>query len=129
MEWTLGGAFVAHQTVLYGPLAGCATPEERRPDPGCPVEVTLAALRGRWTPLILQEFLRGGGLAFSELAAALPGLSAKVLTERLAQLTDAGVLDRTRTAAWPPRVRYTLTERGRELTPILAALWEWGADA
>jgi DNA-binding HxlR family transcriptional regulator len=120
---------VAHQTVLYGPLAGCAIPEERRQDPGCPVEATLDALRGRWTPLILQEFLRGGGLGFSELAAALPALSAKVLTERLTQLTDAGVLDRTRTAAWPPRVRYTLTERGRDLAPVLKAMWAWGSAA
>ncbi|HEX5117670.1 MAG TPA: helix-turn-helix domain-containing protein [Pseudonocardiaceae bacterium] len=83
------------------------------PDPQCPVEITLAALRGRWTPLVLGEFFRHGELSFSELAAALPGLSDKVLSQRLNHLTDAGIVERRRTPSWPPRVRYSLTERGR----------------
>jgi DNA-binding HxlR family transcriptional regulator len=84
-------------------------------------------LRGRWMPLVLLEFLRNGELSFSELAAALSGLSDKVLSERLIQLTDAGVLARHRTPGWPPRVRYVLTDRGRALAPVLEAMWLWGA--
>lgn len=124
---TLGGVFVAHQTVPHGLLTACPEPDDRRPDARCPVESALTVLRRRWTPLIVREFLLAGGLGYSELAAALPRLSAKVLADRLAELTQAGVLVRTRTPGWPPRVTYALTPRGEELAPVLAALWEWGA--
>jgi DNA-binding HxlR family transcriptional regulator len=121
---------VAHQTVGHaqgGWHDACTDPATAEPKPNCPIEITLAALRGRWTPLVLAEFIRTGELSFSELSAALPRLSDKVLSERLAQLTGAGVIDRHRTPSWPPRVRYTLTERGRELGPVLQTLWHWGA--
>jgi DNA-binding HxlR family transcriptional regulator len=128
MGSTLGGAFVAHQTVGHGSLLEVCAGPDVRPGPDCPVEVTLAALRGRWMPLVLMEFLRNEDLGFSELAAALPSLSDKVLSERLTQLTDAGVITRHRTPAWPPRVNYTLTDRGRALGPVLRAMWLWGAE-
>ncbi|MFD9071268.1 winged helix-turn-helix transcriptional regulator [Streptomyces lasiicapitis] len=99
------------------------------PTPTCPVEVTLAALRGRWTTLVVRELLAGDVYAYSELSTALPELSDKVLSERLAQLVDVGVARRTRTPGWPPTVRYELTPHGRELGPVLQALWDWGAAA
>lgn len=116
---------MTHQTVSYfDQLLECdAAPE---PDPECPVEFTLAALRGRWTPQVLNEFLRRRQLGFSDLATALPGISAKVLTERLDQLVEADVLSRQRVASWPPRVTYTLTARGEELGPVVRTLWDWG---
>ena len=123
---------MAHQTVGYdeevllGELADVCQGPVREPVPSCPVEITLAVLRGRWTPLLIRELLRGDR-SFSELAQALPTLSDKTLSERLAQLTDAGVLHRRRTAGWPPRVRYALTERGYALVPVLRALWTWGS--
>nr|WP_218902714.1 helix-turn-helix domain-containing protein [Streptomonospora nanhaiensis] len=103
------------------PLAAVA-----RPVPDCPVETALAALSGRWTTLVVRELLRGRE-SYTELAGALPELSAKVLSDRLAQLVDAGVATRVRRPGWPPRVRYVLTERGRALGPVLQALWDWGA--
>ncbi|GAB2577481.1 hypothetical protein GCM10027168_08040 [Streptomyces capparidis] len=120
---------MAHQTVGH-PRPGL--PEDPRaevaaPDPACPVEIALAALRGRWTTLVVRELLRGGEPTFSELARALPALSDKVLTDRLAQLCDAGVVARHREPGWPPRVRYALTARGRALGPVLQALWDWGS--
>ncbi|WP_079143710.1 winged helix-turn-helix transcriptional regulator [Streptomyces luteocolor] len=101
--------------------------EVAAPSPACPVEITLAALRGRWTTLVVRELLRRDRHAYGELAAALPELSDKVLSERLAQLVGAGVVRRTRTAGWPSTVSYELTSRGRELGPVLQALWDWGA--
>ncbi|MEU6003610.1 helix-turn-helix domain-containing protein [Streptomyces sp. NPDC047197] len=97
------------------------------PAPGCPVEIALAALRGRWTTLIVRELLRVDSYAYSELASTLPELSDKVLTERLSQLVAAGVVLRTRTPGWPPTVTYELTPHGKELGPVLQALWDWGA--
>ncbi|MEU6710229.1 helix-turn-helix domain-containing protein [Nonomuraea sp. NPDC046802] len=118
---------MAHQMVGHAGLPSVCAGPDAAPSPDCPVEVALTVLRGRWMPLVLLQFLRSGELGFSELAAALPGLSDKVLSERLAQLTDAGVLARHRSPGWPPRVRYVLTDRGRTLTPVLEALWLWGA--
>ncbi|MGW4694665.1 winged helix-turn-helix transcriptional regulator [Kitasatospora cineracea] len=127
---------MTHQTVGHappdepGPLAPCPPEELVPPGPAgasCPVDVTLAVLAGRWTPLVLREFLRRGRAGYSELSAALPALSDKVLSERLAQLTGAGVLERHRTPGWPPRVGYTLTARGRALEPVVHSLWEWGS--
>jgi DNA-binding HxlR family transcriptional regulator len=120
---------VAHQTVGYeaaGLMDACSGPMVE-PHPSCPVDVTLAVLRGRWTALVIREFLHGDR-SFSELAQALPKLSDKTLADRLAQLTDAAVLDRRRTPGWPPRVRYALTDRGRALAPVLEAMWEWGSS-
>ncbi|PRX68352.1 HxlR family transcriptional regulator [Nonomuraea fuscirosea] len=120
---------MTHQTVGHPPRPG--VPDDPRakvtePTPSCPVEITLAALHGRWTTLVIREFLRGDH-TFTELRHALPALSDKVLSERLAHLTRAGVLDRRRCPGWPPRVHYTLTPHGRRLGPVLQALWDWGA--
>ncbi|WP_240152192.1 winged helix-turn-helix transcriptional regulator [Streptomyces mobaraensis] len=126
---------MTHQTVGHarpdagGPLADCpdgALVPPGADEPHCPVDVTLATLAGRWTPLVLREFLRRSQATYSELSAALPALSDKVLSDRLAQLTGAGVIARHRTPGWPPRVRYTLTERGRALEPVVRSMWEWG---
>jgi DNA-binding HxlR family transcriptional regulator len=121
---------VTHQTV--GHPAPPGLPDDPRaevtePTASCPIEITLSALRGRWTTLVIRELLRGDR-TFSELGRALPALSDKVLAERLAHLADAGVVHRHRQTGWPPRVRYSLTERGRSLGPVLQALWDWGAD-
>lgn len=114
---------MAHQTV--GDVADVCADGDPRPGPDCPVEIALGVLRRRWTPLVLVQFA-GGARAFSELAAALPTLSDKVLADRLAQLTTAGVLTRRRTPGWPPRVSYELTDRGAALLPVLRSLWDWG---
>lgn len=97
------------------------------PTPECPVEITLAALHGRWTTLVVRELLRGDR-SYSDLRAALPVLSDKVLSDRLAQLGEAGVVERDRRPGWPPRVRYALTPSGHRLGPVLQALWDWGAE-
>ncbi|WP_211212674.1 winged helix-turn-helix transcriptional regulator [Nonomuraea coxensis] len=90
------------------------------------MEITLSALHGRWTTLVIRELLQGAR-TFTELRHALPALSDKVLSDRPAHLTEAGVLDRRRQPGWPPRVHYTLTSHGRRLGPVLQALWDWGA--
>ncbi|MEV5710544.1 helix-turn-helix domain-containing protein [Actinoallomurus sp. NPDC052274] len=121
---------MAHQTVGR-PRPGL--PDDPRaevaePTPACPVEVALAALRGRWTTLVIRELL-GGEHSYSGLRAALRGLSDKVLSDRLAHLVEAGVLERRRETGVPPRTRYRLTPHGERLGPVLQALWDWGADS
>ncbi|MGW4111654.1 winged helix-turn-helix transcriptional regulator [Actinosynnema sp. NPDC004786] len=105
--------------------AGDPHGEVDHPVPDCPVEVTLHALRGRWTTLIVRELL-AGERSFGDLAAALPALSDKVLADRLMQLVASGVVVRAREPGWPSRVRYSLTPRGEALRGVLEAMWVWG---
>ncbi|MCC8248148.1 winged helix-turn-helix transcriptional regulator [Saccharothrix luteola] len=90
--------------------------------------MTLRALRGRWTTLVVRE-LFAGERTFGDLAAALPALSDKVLSDRLGQLVACGVVVRVREPGWPSRVRYSLTSRGHALRGVLDAMWVWGAAA
>lgn len=98
-----------------------------RPSPGCPVEVALDAISGRWTTLVLRELMHGP-LSFSELRTRLPALSAKILSERLHGLTGRGLAVCERTAGFPTRTAYRLTERGLALRPLLITLYEVGGD-
>ncbi|MFE9820542.1 helix-turn-helix domain-containing protein [Streptomyces sp. NBC_00236] len=127
---------MTHRTVGHAPPPASppGLPDDRHtqvttPTPTCPVEITLAALHGRWTTLVVRELLRQEPLNYSDLATCLPTLSDKVLSDRLTQLVSAGVVQKHRTAGWPPTVNYRLTPHGRQLGPVLQALWDWGADA
>lgn len=96
-----------------------------RPEPDCPVEVALAAVSGRWTTLILRE-LTHGPCSFGGLRARLPTLTAKVLADRLGELTSRGLVARTQLQGYPVRTRYRLTPAGLALRPLLIALYRTG---
>lgn len=98
-----------------------------RPEPGCPVEVALAAVAGRWTTLVLRELMRGPH-SFGALRAGLPEISPKVLAERLYALRDRGLVAQERLPGFPVRTRYTLTPAGKALRPLLVELYRTGAE-
>jgi DNA-binding HxlR family transcriptional regulator len=91
----------------------------------CPVYTAIAAIEGRWKPMLYQR-LTTRALGFGELQRAIPGVSRKVLREQLRQLEADGVI--VRRALQPARlgVRYELTPHGRALEAVFAALWKWG---
>lgn len=93
---------------------------------GCPIEKAVSVLDGKWTLLILRE-LFAGTRRFGELRASLHGVSPKTLTERLRFLEEQGVVLRTIHPEIPPRVEYSLTDRGRSAEPVIKALHDWGA--
>lgn len=66
-----------------------------------------------------------GPQRFHELLAAIPGISDRLLTERLRELEDAGIVARHVAGARPIRVSYSLTEAGRALEPAISALAQW----
>ena len=100
----------------------------------CPFHGLLNLLSGSWTTYILWLLQSNEEMRFGELKKQMPGLSAKVLTERLRKLEEAGLLSRHPEATIPPKVTYRLTERGHQLhKPLmelqtLAGAWHRGDE-
>jgi DNA-binding HxlR family transcriptional regulator len=93
----------------------------------CPVERTANVIGGKWTLLILRD-LFDGTKRFGELRASLTGISPKMLTEKLRILEQDGIVMRKIYPEVPPRVEYSLTERGQTLGTIIEAMREWGTQ-
>ena len=93
----------------------------------CPIGPAVEVVVGRWTTPVLWTLHRFGRLRFVELERRVPGISAKVLTQRLRQLERDGLVERTYHAEVPPRVEYEITALGQTLAPLFAQLTDWGA--
>ena len=93
----------------------------------CGVEVTLAVIGGKWKGLILWH-LRLKTLRFSQLQRRLQTVTQKMLTQQLRELEADGLVHRQVYAEVPPRVEYSLTERGTSVVPILELMCDWGQD-
>ncbi|WAS96552.1 winged helix-turn-helix transcriptional regulator [Nannocystis punicea] len=93
----------------------------------CPVRAALDVIRGRWKPSILYE-LKEGPRRFSQLQAALAGITAQALTVQLRQLEADGVVVRTvHPEESPLRVEYAFSEDGKTLSDVMDRLEVWGA--
>ncbi len=90
----------------------------------CPVCPMSDLFNKKWLHQILKELLHGG-LRYSELKRRLEGVSPKTLAGRLRELEGFGVVRREVFAEVPPRVEYSLTERGRELAEIIEETCDW----
>ncbi|HEX3058513.1 MAG TPA: helix-turn-helix domain-containing protein [Usitatibacter sp.] len=81
----------------------------------------MALLGGAWTTNVVWQ-LSGGPRRFGELSRDIPGISPKMLTARLRELEDKGVIDRIVTPTSPPSVEYSLSELGQELVPVIDSI-------
>jgi DNA-binding HxlR family transcriptional regulator len=88
----------------------------------CPMDALLRILMGPWTTYILWILRSEGPTRFGELKRKVPGISAKVLTERLRMLEGAGLISRHHEPTIPPQVTYALAARGQELSSPLDSL-------
>ena len=95
--------------------------------PGCAVEATLALIDGKWKGVILHH-LGEGTMRFNEIRRRLPNVTQRMLTNQLRELEADGLVTRRVYAEVPPRVEYSLSERGRSLAPVIRALKEWGDE-
>jgi DNA-binding HxlR family transcriptional regulator len=91
----------------------------------CGVEATLEIIGGKWKGVILYH-LCGGTRRFGELTRMMPNITQRMLTRQLRELEDDGLVHRKVYAEVPPRVEYSLTDRGRTLEPIILSLKTWG---
>ena len=95
--------------------------------PKCPIETTLKMLGCKWKVLIIRELLTGTK-RFGELKRAVTGITQKVLTLKLREMEELGLLEREVYPQIPPKVEYTLTDIGYSLRPVLESLKCWGKD-
>ena len=93
----------------------------------CPVRTSLNVLGGKWKLLILS-YLLDQSRRYGELRRLIPEITEKMLIQELRELEADGILTRTVQQTVPPRVDYSLTERGRKVQPVFAALLGWGLD-
>jgi DNA-binding HxlR family transcriptional regulator len=102
-----------------------AIPVQEQPPGICPhFHAAIELIGKRWTGAIVFA-LTEGPLRFGELARAVPGLSDRLLSKRLRELEDEGLVRREVEAGSPVRVIYSLSEGGAELRPVLVELRTW----
>lgn len=92
---------------------------------GCPVEAALEQISGKWKGLVIYHLL-GGTHRFSDLKRKVGSVTQRSLTKQLRELEADGIVDRTVYAVVPPKVEYSLTEKGRRLLPVIESLHSWG---
>jgi DNA-binding HxlR family transcriptional regulator len=81
----------------------------------------------KWRVLIVRELL-GGTKRFCEIKKAVKGITQKVLTTKLREMEELGLLERKEYPQTPPKVEYTLTDIGYSLRPVLDVMKDWGKD-
>ncbi len=91
----------------------------------CPIACSLDLIGDRWTLLIVRDLFVGKH-RFSEFLDSGEGIKTNILAERLKRLERAGLVKRSLYHEHPPRYEYHLTESGRELSPVVKAIYAWG---
>ena len=91
----------------------------------CPVARTAEIISGKWTLLIIRD-LAAGVKRFNQLERSLQGISPKTLSERLRALEEEGIIIRQTFAEVPPRVEYSLTEKGNDLVEVITCMRCYG---
>lgn len=93
----------------------------------CPIEYTLSLINGKWKILIIKE-LSQTPLRYGDLRKLLSFISPKVLIQNLRELEEAKLIDREIFPEIPPKVEYSLNEKGRSLYNIFIELRKWGLN-
>lgn len=91
----------------------------------CPVACALDLFGDRWTLLVIRDLACGKSL-FKEFAASPEKIATNILTDRLARLHAAGLIDKRPAADQPARPAYSLTAKGRSLLPVMKTIADWG---
>lgn len=94
----------------------------------CPkFEDAFELLGKRWTGLIIRTLL-SGQKRFSDISAAIPNMSPRMLTERFKELEVNGIVSRTVYPETPVRIEYELTEKGKGLSPVMDEIQKWAEE-
>ena len=98
--------------------------DERFCNSHCPFTRAIGTIGNKWKPIII-DVIGTRTTRFGQLAAIIPIISRKVLTEQLKELEGDGLVERVAFSEMPPRVEYKLTEKGLAFLPILEDIKQW----
>jgi len=101
--------------------------KKRQADYTCAMEAALTVIGGKWKLKILNQLLNGP-IRYSDIKRAAKGITEKMLSQQLRELEEDGIISRKVYPVVPPKVEYTFTELGCELTGIFYALEKWGSN-
>lgn len=93
----------------------------------CPVRTTVRLLGGKYKSIIVW-YLSDGTKRFSEIQAAMPEATGKMITKQLRELEADGLVERKVYPVVPPKTEYSLTELGRTALPLILSMAQWGAE-
>lgn len=99
--------------------------KNRKYDSGCPVAYGLEIFGDRWSLLVVRDMAVRGARTYGELLAGWEGISTNILAQRLKQLEAAGVISREKDPDNGRSYLYALTQKGRDLAPVLAEIALW----
>jgi DNA-binding HxlR family transcriptional regulator len=91
----------------------------------CPIDAMLSVIDGRWKGTILWR-LSNGPMRTSELRRSIPEITERMLIRHLQELVRDGIVRRKQESTIPPRVRYSISEYGKTLVPVLEVICDWG---
>ncbi|MDH3742137.1 MAG: helix-turn-helix transcriptional regulator [Hyphomicrobiales bacterium] len=91
---------------------------------GCPIAATLDVVGDRWSLVIIRDMINGKA-RFGEFLESPERITTNVLTDRLAQMEQAGLVDRIAYQQRPPRFEYRLTGKGHALLPVVQEMCRW----
>ena len=94
----------------------------------CPILHVFRRIGGKWKLPILWHLADQETVRYNELKRSVRGVTNMMLTKCLRELEEYGMVIRRQYNEVPPRVEYSLTERGRSIRPVLEAMYAWGAD-
>jgi len=95
---------------------------------GCPVSYTLSIVGGKWKWIIVSLISQNGVIRYGKLKDRLPKIAHKTLSQQLKELEKDGIIHREQYNQVPPKVEYSLTQKGRTLIPILDLMSRWGEE-
>jgi DNA-binding HxlR family transcriptional regulator len=90
----------------------------------CPITATIGVIGGKWKPPLIWILLKGP-MRFGELGKMMPDIALKVLSRQLKELEAEGIIIRQAYPEVPPRVEYSLSEKGESLREIMELMSEW----
>lgn len=91
-----------------------------------PFEYTLAIIGGKWKMKIIYELACGSTLRYSELKRNISLITHKMLSSQLRELESDGIVTRKEYPQIPPKVEYSLSEKGLSLVPLMNEMCNWG---
>ena len=93
----------------------------------CPISASIGVIGGKWKPVIIWVLMEKP-LRFGELHKTIEGIALKVLSRQLKELAKDGIVNRKAYPEVPPRVEYSLSEKGESLSVIMNSLADWSRN-